>query len=68
MQFVGVARVQPGLFANFRDSSRVEAADLRENRFGQHAAHFDGAGAALFERRVIEIGEGIRVQNFVRKL
>ena len=46
----------------------IEAADFGEHRFGQHAAHFDGAGAALFERRVVEIGVGIRVQNFVREL
>ena len=65
MQFVGVARVEPRFFAHFCDRSRIETADFGENRFGQHAAHFDGAGAALFERRIVEIGERIRIQYLV---
>ena len=54
--------------AHFGNCRRVEAAHLGKNRFGQHAAHFDGAGSALLERRVIEVRERIRVQNFVREL
>ena len=33
----------------------------------QDAAHLHGARAALFERRIVEIGVGIGVENFVRK-
>ena len=65
VQFVGVAHVEPGFLAHFGDRSRIESADFGENRFGQHAAHFDGAGAALFERRIVEIGKRIRIQYLV---
>ena len=65
MQFVGVAHVEPSFLAYFCDRSRIKAADFRENGFGQHAAHFDGASAPLFERRVVEVGKRIRIQYLV---
>ena len=67
MQFVGVAHVGPGIGANFVDGRGIEASNFGEHRFGQHAAHFDGASAALFERGVVEIGVRIRVQNLMRE-
>ena len=68
VQFVGVAHVGPRLGAHFRDGRRIEASDFRQHGLGQHAAHFDGARAALFERRIVEIGVGIGVEYFVREL
>ena len=68
VQFVGVAHVGPGFRAHFGDGSGIKAADLGENGFGQHAAHFDSAGAALFEGSIIKIGVRIGVENFVREL
>ena len=68
MQFIGVAHIGPDFGAHFGDCGGIEAADFREHGFGQRAAHLDGAGATLFEWRVIEIGVRIGVQDFVREL
>ena len=68
VKLVGVANIRPSLLAHFGDGRGIEPADFREHGFGQHAAHLDGAGAAFFERRVVQIGVGIRVQDLVRKL
>ena len=65
MQFVGVARVELSFLAHFGDRSRIETPDLGENCFGQHAAHFYGPGAALFEGRIVEVGKRIRIQYLV---
>ena len=67
-KLICIANIGPRLLANFGDRSGIEPADFRQHRFGQHAAHLDGAGAALFEWSVVEIGVGIGVQNFVREL
>ena len=68
MKLFGVAHVGPSLLADLGDRCGIEPADFREHGFGQHAAHFHGASAALFERRIVEIGVWIGVQYLVRKL
>ncbi len=68
MKLVRVANIWPRLLANFGYRSGIEPADFGEYRFGQHAAHFDGAGAALFEWGVVEICVRVGVQNLMRKL
>ena len=68
VQLVRIAHVEAGLFANFGNGSRVETSHFGKNCFGQSAAHFDGAGAAFFERGVVEVCERIGVENFVGEL
>ena len=68
MQLLGVAYVGPRLVAHFGNSLRIEPADFSQYRLRQDAAHLDRTGAALFERRIVEIGIGIGIKNFVGKL
>src|SRR5205085_3019074 len=55
VQFFGVPHVRPRFVTDFRNGLRTEPADFSEHRFGQHAAHLDRAGAAFFERSIVEI-------------
>ena len=68
MKFLGIAHVGPGILADFLDRRGVQAADIRGDGFGEYAPHFDGARAALLQRRIVQIGKWIRVENFVREL
>src|SRR5260370_1305402 len=68
VEFLSVADVWPSVITDACDGGGVEAANLGQNCFGKNAAHFDSAGAALFERGVIEERVRIGVQDFVRKL
>ena len=68
VEVVGVAEVGARFFDDLRDGRRVELAGLFEHRGGQGAAELHGAGAALFERSIVEEGVGIGVENFVREL
>ena len=68
VEIVGVAEIGARLFDDLGDGRRVEFAGLFEDRGGQGAAELHGAGAALFERGIVEEGVGIGVENFVREL
>ena len=68
VQLFRVAHVRPSFVTNFGNGLGVESANFSHYRFRQNAAHLDGAGAALLERSIIEIGVRIGVQNFVREL
>ncbi len=68
MELFGIADVWPGVVAHRGNSGRVEAADLRQNSCGKDTAHFDGAGAAFFERGIVEVSVRVGVQDFVGKL
>ena len=68
MQLIGIAHIRPGFFAHLRNRRRIEASDFFEHRFRQHPPHLHGARPPLFERRVVQIGIRIRIQNLVRKL
>jgi hypothetical protein len=61
MKFFRVADIGPGVGADLGDGSRVEAPDLSEDGVGKDTAHLDGAGAALLEWSIIQIGVGIGV-------
>ena len=65
VQFVGVANVRPGFFADCCNRGWIQAPDFREHRLGQGAAHLHGTGAALLKRSIIEVGVRIGIQNFV---
>src|SRR5208282_2880099 len=68
VQFIGIAHVGPSLPLHLRYSRRIEGADFLEHRGRQHAPHFNRARPPFFERRIIQVGIGIRIKNFVRKL
>ena len=68
VQFIGVAHIGPRLLLHLRDGRGIERADFFKHRRRQHAPHLDRPRPALFERRIIEIGVGIRIENFVREL
>ena len=51
---------------DLRDGRGIEFANLFQNGFRQDAAHLHRSRAPFLERRVIEIGIGIRVQNLMR--
>ena len=67
VQLVGVAHVRPGVVLHLRDRRRVERADLRQHRLRQHAPHLHRPRPPLLERRVVQIGVRIGVQNLVRE-
>ncbi len=54
VQFVGIAHGRPGFGGHLRDGGGVERAGALGVIGGQRAAHLHGAGAALFERRIVE--------------
>ena len=68
MQLVAVANVGARLIANARDGLLIEPSDFVEHGLRQDASHLHGAGAALFQRSVIQIGVWIGVQDLVREL
>src|SRR5579883_186649 len=67
MQFIGVADDGPGFFGHLPDGGGVERADAGGIFDRKSTAELDGAGAALFEGRVVEVGIGIRVEDLVRE-
>ena len=50
------------------DGLRVEASNFGQHRLRQRPAHGNGARPALLQRRVIQIGKRIGVQDLVREL
>ena len=67
VQLIGIAHIRPCVAPHFIVSRRIKPAQFRCERFRQRAAHIYGARAALLERRIVEIGVRIGVQNFVRE-
>src|ERR1700694_4936139 len=68
VKYIRRADIRPSLLTHLGNRFRVQTAYFRKYGFGQGTAHFHGASAPLFERRIIEIRVGIRVQYLVRKL
>ena len=64
MEFFGVARIWAGFVDDALDGVRVQGTEVA-GVLGERAAKGDGAGAALFERGVVEVGVGLRVQHLV---
>ena len=65
MQFVGVTNDGPRLGDDLGDRGGIENAHAARYVGAQGAAQRHGPGAALFERRVVEIRVRIRVENLV---
>ena len=64
MQFIGVLRLRPGLFAHARNRLGIKLAELLGFRRVEPAPAHDSLGAALFKRRVVEEAIGPRIQDF----
>ena len=67
VQLIGVAHGRPGFRDDLCDGGGIQRGGAFRIVGGQGAAHLHGAGAALFERRVVEEGVGVGVQNLVRE-
>ena len=65
VDLVGIARFRPDFARYFVDRGGIE--DAVGHLGARRAAQLHGACAALFERRVVQIGVGIRVEDLVRK-
>ena len=68
MQFVGIPDVRPCLFADLCNRRRIELPNFLQNGFGQNPTHLHRTGSPLFQRRIVEIGVRVRVENFMREL
>ena len=64
VQLVGVRDFRPRLFANRGDGRGIELADVGRAFRVEPAALRDRERAPLFERRIVQIGVGPRVENF----
>ena len=62
-----VADVRPAFVADCADGVGVETAHVAQQLLRHHAAHIDGAGAALFCGSIVEKGIWICVEQSVRK-
>ncbi len=67
MQLVGVAHQRPGLGGHLRDGLGIERSGAGGKIGRERAAQLHGAGAALFERRIVEEGVRVCVQDLVRE-
>ena len=67
VQFVGVARIRPGLVAHALDRSSVEAAEVVRRRRLARAARLHGLRPPLLERGVVEKCIGPRIDDLVRE-
>ena len=65
MQLVGITNHGPRFFSHLRDRRRIERADSCGIIGRQRAAQLHGSGAPFFKRRIVEVRERIRIQNFV---
>ncbi len=66
VQFVGITHHRPRLRRHLFDGRRIQRAHpVRKIR--QRAAHLHGTGATFLERRIIQIGIRIGVEDFVGK-
>ncbi len=65
MQLVLIAHVGPALFAQLGNRGRIEPARFAQQLFRNHAAHAYGAGAALFQRCIVEEGVRIGIQQLM---
>ena len=68
VEVVGVAEIGARLFDDLRDGRGIEFAGFFEDGGGEGAAELHGAGAALFERSIVEEGVRIGVENLVGEL
>ncbi len=64
VQLVGVTGIRAGVVADAVDRGGVELAEVAL-ALRQRAAQRDSAGAALFQRRIVEEGVRLRVQDLV---
>ena len=65
VELVLVADIGPGFFADLADGVGIEAASFAEEIVRDHAAHVDGAGAALLDGCIVEEGVGVGVEQAV---
>ena len=68
VQFIRVAHIRPCFLLHLRDGGGIERADFFEYGRRQYAPHFDRPRPALFERRIVQVGIRIRIENLVREL
>ena len=64
MHLLSVAGLRPGLFAHPLYRRLVQHAEVT-GALGEGAAQGDGAGAALLQGRVVQVGVGLGVQHLV---
>ena len=67
MQLLGIAHGRPGFRAHQFDRRGVESAGRLGLLCGKRTAHLHHASAALFQRRIVEIGVWVGVENLVRE-
>ena len=65
VEFVGIARLWPGLFAHHAHGLSVQFAQVLRGGGIERVAHTDGPRAAFLERRGIEEGIGLRIDDLV---
>jgi hypothetical protein len=68
VQFVGIAHIRPCLLLHLLYGCGIESSDFFKHRSRQYTPHLNCPRPALFERRIIEIGIWIRIENLVREL
>ena len=68
MHFMLVAQIRPALCTDSSNRGRIEPTRIRLHAGGQSAAHGNSAGAALFQRRIVQECVGIGIQQFMREL
>ena len=67
MELVRGTHVGEGLLHDLRDRCRVQEAQRGRVAGIERPAHLHGPRAALLERRVVEVGVGRRIQDFMRQ-
>jgi hypothetical protein len=68
VQLVRIAQIGPSFSPHLLDGRGIQFAYLFQHRFGKHAPHLDRPGSAFLERRIIEIGIGIGIEDLVLEL
>ena len=65
MELIRIAHHRPGFFRDLRNGNRVQRAKVAGELGRQASAHLHRSRPAFFQRRVIQIGIGIGVQDLV---
>ena len=68
MQFVCIPRIGPGVGAHFGNRFRRQCSDFAGHLRRQNTSHLHRARAALFQRCIVQVRVGIRIQDLVREL
>ncbi len=67
MQFIRIAHDRPGLLLYFLNRGRIQRPDLAGQLSWQRAPHLHGPRPPLFQRRIVEKGIGVGIQDLVRE-